>query len=98
MSKKPNANERYYHDLVREVGCLICRDLGHGYVEPSIHHLRTGVGISQKSSHYLVLPLCPEHHQHGGVGDAFHASPRQWESMYGTELQLLAKLIGIMNE
>lgn len=49
--------------------------------------------MGQRSPHYLVIPLCPDHHQSGGAGVAYHASPKQFEALYGTELDLLAQTI-----
>lgn len=72
---------------VADLGCLICRG------PASLHHIRAGQGLGQKASDYLVIPLCPMHHQHGGHGVAIHSGKRTWESLYGSELTLLAQTI-----
>jgi len=79
-------DERAYQARVRELGCLICER------PASLHHIREGVGRGQKSSEYDVLPLCPDHHQHGGYGVAFHAGKKKWQDNFGTEAELLRKV------
>ena len=84
--------ERAWLDRIASLGCIVCRDLG-THSQAQIHHLRTGRGMGERSPHFLAIPLCPDHHQHGGPGVAYHASPKQFERMYGSELDLLAKTI-----
>lgn len=76
------------------MGCIICRHCL-GVVDPpecSIHHQRTGYGVSQKAEEHEVLPLCHVHHQHSMYGEiAFHAGQKSWEERYGkTELEWIA--------
>ena len=47
--------------------------------------------------HFETIPLCPAHHRTGGVGIAFHAAPRTFESLYGTERELLEQVENILN-
>jgi hypothetical protein len=79
-------DEKAYQDRVRELGCIICER------PASIHHIRDGIGKGQKASEYDVLPLCPDHHQHGGYGVAFHAGKRVWQEVFGTERDLLEEV------
>lgn len=85
--------EREYQSRVRSLGCVVCRNLGQGDTPASLHHIRDGQGLSQRASHFLVIPLCPFHHQTGGYGNAFHAGEKVWEGLYGAELELLAQTI-----
>ena len=85
-------SESQWLDRVASLGCIVCRNEGR-HSDAQIHHLRTGRGLGQRSPHFLVIPLCPDHHQNGGVGVAYHASPKQFEALYGTELDLLAQTI-----
>ena len=81
------AAERRHLSLVRELGCIVCRNEGHGITPPemtAIHHIRTGQG-RLRASHYEVLPLCALHHQTGGYGVAFHDGARKWQETYGNE-------------
>ena len=78
---------------VARLGCVVCRNLGHGESPAEVHHIREGQGLSQRASDYLVCPLCPIHHRLGGIGVAFHAGQESFERMYGSELELLAQTI-----
>lgn len=91
MSK--SAVARKYHDRVAAMGCIVCRNLGQGQTPAAIHHIRAGQGMAQRADDFLVIPLCPLHHQLGGQGVAIHAGQKQWESLYGTEMDLLAQTI-----
>lgn len=62
---------RQWKALVADVGCVLCRHLGHDKTPASLHHVREGQGMSQRASDWLIVPLCKEHHQgrtgiHGG--------------------------------
>ncbi|MHB0806028.1 Ref family recombination enhancement nuclease [Stutzerimonas nitrititolerans] len=83
---------------VAALGCIVCRNLGYGESPAACHHIRAGQGMSQRASHFEVIPLCGAHHQTGGHGVAIHAGQKTWEAKYGTELELLAqvrRLLGI---
>ena len=56
---------------VAALGCILCRHLSLGETPATLHHVREGQGMSQRSSDFLVVPLCPIHHHsprgiHGG--------------------------------
>lgn len=78
---------------VAEVGCIVCRGIGYGYVPAQVHHLKEECGAGQRQSPFLTIPLCPAHHTDGGPGVAYHAGFRAFERLYGTELDLLAATI-----
>ena len=85
MSKKTKtAAEKRYHDRVAQLGCLICDD------PANVHHIREGQGMSMRANHFLVVPLCKSHHQ-GSF--SIHNSPREFQNIYGSELDLLAMTI-----
>lgn len=88
------AAEKRYMARVASLGCCVCRNLGHGPTPAALHHVREGQGGSQRAGNYLVIPLCPTHHQTGGYGVALHAGQEAWERMYGTEMDLLNQTIG----
>lgn len=95
MSKKRTHKtkaEKSYLDRVAALGCIVCANLGHPDSPAGIHHIRDGQGLGQRSSHFETLPLCSIHHQTGGYGVAIHAGQETWESLYGTELELLAQI------
>jgi hypothetical protein len=80
---------RAYKALVADLGCAVegCRRPAH------LHHPRFAAGMSQRSSDWLVIPLCPDHHQQGGHGVAIHAGQSTFEGLYGSEESLLAQTI-----
>jgi len=52
------AAEKRHLERVARLPCVICG--AHGV---HVHHIRTGQGMSQRSSHFLTIPACPECHQ-----------------------------------
>jgi hypothetical protein len=89
--KQATPAEKAHMDSVSALGCIVCRHLGKKS-RASIHHIRTGYRTGQRASNWEVLPLCPEHHQHGPMGTAFHAGPRTWMAKFGTEVALLKEV------
>ena len=68
--------------------CCVCGD------RAEIHHPRFCVGMGQRASDWLAIPLCPRHHRTGGKGVAIHAGIRAFEDAVGkTEVELLANTI-----
>ena len=87
--KAPTAAESRYMGKVAELGCLI-----HPGTPALVHHIREGQGIAMRASNYLVIPLCPECH----VGDfSIHKTPKQFQGIYGSELDMLAHTIESLN-
>ena len=78
---------------VAALGCCVCRNLGYPDSPAQVHHIREGQGAGQRAADFLTIPLCPQHHLQGGEGIAFHAGQRQFEALYGSELDLLAQTI-----
>ena len=76
--------EKKHMSRVASLGCLICHQ------PAQIHHIREGQGMSQRASNWLVIPLCPDHHT-GHL--SIHGSKKQFEAIYGNELDLLAETI-----
>lgn len=82
-----NAKEKAYLSLLASFGCYCCRTEGIE-TEAMIHHIREGMGMSQRANHIGgTIPLCEGHHQ--GNFDtnklAFHRSPKLWREKYGSE-------------
>ncbi len=83
-----NALSRYL-DRVRALGCLLCQRLGYSETPASLHHPRTGQGMSQKASDWCVIPLCHEHHQ----GDSgIHGTRSAWKQAQVDEMDLLGEV------
>ena len=92
MKKKSKTkDEKQWLNKLSEFGCCICKRYHDviGAPPANIHHIREGVGLGEKSSSYLCIPLCHYHHQSGPAGKAFHASPKQWIKAYGKESEML---------
>ena len=80
---------------VAALGCLICRK--EGVFRPAeIHHLRHGMGMGQRNSHFNVIPLCEKHHRTGGHGVAFHGGSREFQRIYGHETVLLDEVQALL--
>jgi hypothetical protein len=86
-----NKSEKAHMDAVVRMGCIACRNAGLGETPCEIHHVRFLAGAGQRASHMDVLGLCPPHHRTGGHGVAIHDGRETWESIHGTEADLLAQ-------
>jgi hypothetical protein len=93
-----NKDERNHYGKLSQLGCIVCIKLGFGYTAPHIHHIRHGAGMGQKTHYSKAIPLCPNHHQHGGYGVAIHAGQKQFESLYGSEESLLELVTHLMKD
>ena len=49
-----------YQARVRDLGCIICKEMGLGKTPAAIHHVES---IRDGLSEYAVIPLCYDHHQ-----------------------------------
>jgi hypothetical protein len=74
-------------------GCVVCAKLGYDLAPAEIHHLKEECGGGQRQSDFLTIPLCYLHHRGGGRGGSYHAGFKEFERLYGTELDLLAATI-----
>ena len=84
-----NAKDRKHLGRVAALGCQVCNNLGFPDSPCEIHHLRSGMGMGQRSKHDRAIGLCHAHHRTGGYGVAIHAGQKEFERKYGTELELL---------
>jgi hypothetical protein len=89
MAKK----EKEHLDRLQRLGCIACLKMGYEGTPATIHHIRAGMGMGQRSSDYQSIPLCPGHHQHQEPGKiAFHRAPKKFEKEYGEEEDLLEEV------
>jgi hypothetical protein len=91
--------EREHLSQVSSLGCIVCRNLGHGETPAEIHHCSSGTGLSVRADNYHVIPLCHFHHRTGGHCAAIHAGRKTWELNFETELNLLNQVnteLGLM--
>lgn len=88
--------ERAHLSRVAALGCVLCRcHFGAEGTPAEVHHLREGQGAAQRASHYLTIPLCPEHHR--GATGLHGLGTRGFYSRYGLdELTLLAATIELL--
>jgi hypothetical protein len=78
--------EKIWLSTVAQHGCVICGD------DAEVHHIRTGQGMGQRASNYLVVPLCPFHHRNGGKFSR-HGGGDKFKMANGSDLDLLAEFL-----
>tara|TARA_Y100001970_G_scaffold42194_1_gene52528 strand:+ start:1178 stop:1474 length:297 start_codon:yes stop_codon:yes gene_type:complete len=80
--------EKIHMDKVASLGCYCCQR------PAALHHIRNNgkgnVGMGRRSSHYEVIPLCPDHHQ-GKF--SIHMSKKSFEEKFGTEKEILDNVL-----
>ena len=76
-------DEKRHLQRVADLGCIVCRN---------VYFRKTAAEIR----HFETIPLCPRHHRTGGYGVAIHAGQAAWEEAYGTELELLEQVRGML--
>ncbi len=81
---RPNKAQREYHDHIRGLGCLVCGR------PPSVHHITSDGYKRLTKDHWLVVPLCWEHHQ-GDKGYHGLGSHDKFVEMYKIDLFEKAK-------
>lgn len=91
-----NKSDRQHLSRLVELGCIACRNAGIPDSPAEVHHIRAGQGMSQRARHDQAIPLCPRHHRLGGHGVAIHAGQKTWESIHGSELELLHQVRTMM--
>lgn len=71
---------------VKELPCSVC-----GAPGPSdAHHIREGVGMAQRNSDFLTIPLCKDCHTNQ---DGIHGTRNLWKVYKMTEMDALAVTI-----
>tara|TARA_B110000444_G_scaffold247668_1_gene270583 strand:+ start:500 stop:823 length:324 start_codon:yes stop_codon:yes gene_type:complete len=87
--KKPNKKMLELYRMQKEYGCVLCKKLETKQTtHTEIHHLRKGMGMSQRG--VMCIPLCVFHHREHGHG--YHGLGRRaFETKYNcTEEELLS--------
>ena len=93
MSRDKQASN--YLGRVKQLDCVLCAALN--MPQESVteaHHLRSGHGMSDRASDYLVIALCVDCHR-GPNG--FHGTKTLMKLAKMTELDLLAETIKALN-
>ena len=84
--RSATAKERRHIARVKAMPCGLC-----GAPGPSdAHHVRTGQGMGQRASHWLLIPLCKACHQDD---EGLHGSRALWRVYRKDELDVLAETI-----
>jgi len=79
-------NSKEYKNFVASLGCLFTG-------RPAVlHHPRFCVGMGQRASDWLVIPLAPELHNQGSYGWCIHLGLSEFEKNMGmTEAEMVAE-------
>tara|TARA_X000001382_G_scaffold130902_1_gene127718 strand:+ start:1253 stop:1552 length:300 start_codon:yes stop_codon:yes gene_type:complete len=96
--RTPNKKEKQHMDAVSQLGCIVCRNMGMGYVPCEIHHIN---GKTKKDAHLQILPLCFEHHRRGENNPIYvsrHPYKAEFVKRYGKELELLEQVNKLLEE
>ena len=92
--RNPTAAERRHMAMVRELGCIACRNMSI-WTPPQftqIHHID---GKTKPGAHLRVLPLCDRHHsRYHQTG--LHYNRVEWEAEHGTQDELLKQVQGLL--
>ena len=76
-----------YIARLHDLPCCICEAFGEiQYTPTTAHHVIHGRFSQRKTPDRMAIPLCADHHQHGGNGKAaLHANPAKWKRLYGED-------------
>lgn len=76
---QPNKEEKTFREWVRKYGCLVCGK------QAAIHHIISDGTKRITKDHWLITPLCQEHHQ-GRYGYHGLGSDAEFQKKYGIDL------------
>ena len=97
--RPPTAEEARFMDRMGELPCCACLKDGWTNHVISLHHID---GRTKPGAHFLVLPLCAEHHQQDDTDlhqrISLHGRKATFQARYGTERELLAECIEKLEE
>ena len=91
-------NEIWDHwDRIAGLGCCICERPAevahcHGGSISEILGPDFRPGWGQRQNHWLVIPLCPEHHRGNKGLDTGQRGVSGWEEEYGTQVEWLEEV------
>ena len=87
-------NIKRYKSLVSSLGCIVP-----GCESPAVlhHPLFAKRGLSSRAPDWLVIPLCPGHHNQGTYGQCIHNGTRAFEANIDmTEQEMLGAVIKVV--
>ena len=85
------AGERHLK-RVRELPCLACGS------QAEAHHVRALGSASTKASDFFAIPLCPCHHRADSEWTSIHGDKQMFEMLFGTEIELLARTLEMLEQ
>jgi hypothetical protein len=95
--RPPTAEEARFMGRMGSLPCIACLKDGWTNEAISLHHID---GRTKPGAHLLVLPLCAGHHQAGTGANttliAVHPDKARFEARYGTQRELLAECIEML--
>ena len=86
-------NIKDWKSAVADLGCGMCRRMGQPGTPAQLHHPRAGVGMAQRQSDWLVIPLCQYHHT-GSKG--WHGTRDDFKRHSTDELDILAETMELV--
>jgi len=94
MKTKPmNKSERRRMEIVKQIGCMACRQDGHDPAPSHAHHITI---CGQRVGHTATYGLCDPHHV--GNDMSIHKTKRKFNERYGTDGELLAACNWLVRE
>ncbi len=95
--RNATSKEKIHMDKVRQLGCIVCRLQGMYGVPAEIHHIE---GKTKLNAHFIILPLCFEHHRMGSDKEPISRHPykTRFVEAYGTEYELLEKVQSLLKK
>ena len=92
MNLKKTKPEEFIHlREVKKLRCIVCKKHGPSHA----HHCFTGMG--RRKNHWHTIPLCYKHHQGEEGINSSAMGKKVWESLFGTEMDLLEKAYKLLN-
>lgn len=97
--RSPNKAEKEWLKLVAKQPCIACSNVRQEQISRTqVHHV---VGRSRKNGHWLLLPLCGEHHERFIKTTPFsasvHSDKREFHRRYGRQEELFKQLCDEIN-
>lgn len=97
--RPPTAEEARFMDQMGALPCIACLKDGWLIHTVSLHHID---GRTKPGAHFLVLPLCAEHHQQDDTDPrqriSLHGRKATFQARYGTERELLEECAAMLKE
>lgn len=91
------AAEQVWMAAVAQLGCIVCRQQGRGFVPCAVHHIVDG---GRRVGHMFTIGLCdPGHHQNSPdpAQISRHPNKARFTAAYGNEYELLRTTQDIIN-